>query len=216
MTADKVVITRNGKDVTFIKAGGNWKMKEPVEADAEDEALRELHDALARLRAEEIVAEKPADLKPYGLDKPERWRVFNGDKEVLNLLVGAREKVGEPGKQKDGFRSYAKLDKGDLVVLLDMALTAKLVGRVSQAGPVGAARRGPGDQDRGRHAGGPRLVQADEGPARLDGPAEPGERMSTETVTDFLDAFAGLKAERFIEHDAKAASSMAWIRRGRP
>ena len=76
--------------------------------------------------AEEIVAEKPGDLKPYGLDKPERWRLFNGDKEVLNLLVGSREKIGEPGKQKNGFRAYAKLDKGDLVVLLDMALTSKL------------------------------------------------------------------------------------------
>ena len=71
MTADKIVITRNGKDVTFTKAGGNWKMTQPIATDAEDEALRELHDALARLRAEEIVAEKPADLKQYGLDKPE-------------------------------------------------------------------------------------------------------------------------------------------------
>src|SRR5262245_37687329 len=95
VTADKVVVTRNGKDTTFVKTAGNWKMKEPVEADAEEEALRELHDALARLRAEEIVAEKPADLKPYGLDKPDRWRLYSGDKEVLNLLVGSKEKVGD-------------------------------------------------------------------------------------------------------------------------
>jgi hypothetical protein len=200
VTADKVVITRNGKDATFTKVGGSWKMKEPVEGDAEDESLRELHDALARLRAEEIVVEKASDLKQYGLDNPERWRVFNGDKEVVNLLVGSREKVGGKGKEKDGFRAYAKLDKGDLVVLLDMSLTAKLGAEyrkrtlweqldVAQATTISVETpEGPGSF---------RLAKV--GAAWVD-PLNPGERISTETVTDFLDAFAGLKAEKFIEH----------------
>ena len=131
------------------RSAGNWKLNEPLDADAEDEALRELHDTLARLRAEEIVAEKPGDLKPYGLDKPDRWRVFNGDKEVLSLLVGSREKIGDAGKEKDGFRAYAKLEKGDLVVLARHGADGEAGGRVSQAGAVGAARRGPGD-DRSR------------------------------------------------------------------
>jgi len=200
-----VVVTRNGKDITFVKAGGNWKMKEPVDADAEDEALRELHDALARLRAEEIVADKPTDLKQYGLDKPEHWRVFNGDKEVLSLLVGKREKVGEPGKQVDGFRAYAKLEKGNLVVLLDMALTSKLAAEYRKRAlwePLDVAQATQIDVDT---PDGPGSFKLTKGPAGWFDPTNPTGRISSETVTDFLDSFAGLKAERFVEHDANDA-----------
>lgn len=200
VTADKIIITRNGKDVTFLKTGGNWKLKEPLETDAEDEALRELHDGLARLRAEEIVAEKPADLKTYGLDNGERWKLFNGEKEVLNLLVGSREKIGEPGKEKTGFRAYGKLDKGDLVVLLDMALSAKLGAEyrkrvlweqldVAQATSIEfETPQGPGSF---------RLMK---GPIGWMDPLSLADRISQEAATEFLDVFAGLKAERFIEH----------------
>ncbi len=202
VTADKVVITRNGKDITFVKTAGTWKLKAPVAADAEDEALRETHDALARLRAEEIVADKPADLKPYGLDKPERWRLFDGDKEVLNLLVGSREKIGEPGKQKPGFRAYAKLDKGNTVVLLDMSLTAKLNAEYRKRtlwDPLDVAQAMSIQVETPEGPGSFRLMKA--GAAWVD-PLNPADRISNESVTDFLDAFAGLKAERYIEHAA--------------
>jgi hypothetical protein len=205
VTADKIVVTRNGKDVTFVKTGGNWKMTQPVAADAEEDALRELHDSLARLRAEEIVTEKPADLKQFGLDNPERWRVFNGDKEVLSLLVGKREMVGEPGKQVDGFRAYAKLEKGGLVVLLDMALTSKLAAEYRKRAlwePLDVAQATTIEVDTPDGPGSFKLIK---GPAGWFDPANPAERISSETVTDFLDGFAGLKAERFVEHDAKDA-----------
>jgi hypothetical protein len=207
VTADKVIITRNGKDITFVKTGGNWKMKDPVEADAEDEALRELHDALARLRAEEIVAEKAADLKPYGLDKAERWRLYSGDKEVLNLLVGAHEKIGDK-KDKDGFRTYAKLDKGDLVVLLDMSLTAKLSAEYRKRAlwdPLDVAQATTIQVET---PSGPGSFKFAKGPLGWIDPQNPAERISAETVTDFLDAFAGLRAERFIEHAAADAGKI--------
>lgn len=200
VTADKLVVTRDGKDVTYLKAGGIWKMQAPVEAEAEDEALRELTDVLARLRAEEIVAEKPADLKPFGLDKPDRWRVFNGDKEVLTLLVGAREKVGEPGKTKDGFRAYAKLEKGELVVLLDMAQTAKVSAEYRKRAlwePLDVAQANSIEVDT---LEGPGSFKFFKGPVGWIDPVNPTERINAEVVTDLLDAFAGLKAERFVEH----------------
>jgi hypothetical protein len=208
VTADKVVITRNGKDVTFVKSAGNWKLKEPVEADAEEEALRELHDALARLRAEEIVAEKPADLKPYGLDKPERWRLFSGDKEVLNLLVGSKEKVGEKGKEKDGFRAYAKLDKGDLVVLLDMALTSKLGAEYRKRALWEPLDVATATSIQVETPEGPGSFQLMKGPVGWIDPLNPAERISNEAATDFLDAFAGLKAERYVEHSAADAGKI--------
>jgi hypothetical protein len=202
VTADKVVITRGGKDITFTKSGGAWKMNQPVEADAEDEALRELHDALARLRAEEIVTEKAADLKPYGLDMAERWKLFNGDKEVLNLLVGAREKVGEKGKEKDGFRAYAKLDKGDLVVLLDMSLTARLSAEYRKRALWEPLDVSQATEIRLETPEGPGTFRLTKGAIGWMDPLSLADRINNEAVTDFLDAFAGLKAERFVEHAA--------------
>ena len=116
VNADKIVLQNGDRKATFVKAAGAWKLKEPLEAPAEDEALRELHDRLARLRPDELVVEKPTDLKKFGLDRPVRWQLFSGDKEVLNLLVG----------KKEGDRAYAKLDKGDVVVLLEPDLTKRL------------------------------------------------------------------------------------------
>lgn len=202
VTADKITITRDGKDASFIKSG-TWKMNDPVAADAEDEAMRELHDQLARLRAEEIVAEKAADLKLYGLDKPERWRVFNGEKELVNLLVGSREKIGEPGKQKDGFRVYAKLEKSDLIVLLDMGLTSKLAGEYRKRSlwePLDVAQAAMIEITTAEGTGSFKLVK---GPLGWLDPTNPTERLDNAAVTDFLDTFAGLKAERFADHNAK-------------
>src|SRR5262249_53821725 len=85
VTADRIELERGDRKVTFVKGAGGWKMSAPFDAEAEDEALRELHDMLAKLRANEFVEEKPKDLAKYGLDKPTHWRVFNGDKEVLHL-----------------------------------------------------------------------------------------------------------------------------------
>ena len=200
VTADKLVVTRGGKDITYVKEGGAWKMQAPIAADAEDEGLRELTDTLARLRAEEIVAEKPGDLKPYGLDKPDRLRVFNGDREVLNLLVGAREKIGEAGKQKDGIRAYAKLEKGDLVVLLDMAQTAKVSAEYRKRSlwePLDVAQANAIEVDTLEGPGAFRLMKGAVGWFDAD---KPGERVNNEFVAEFLDALAGLKAERFVEH----------------
>ncbi|WP_020475074.1 DUF4340 domain-containing protein [Zavarzinella formosa] len=208
VTADKATVTRNGKDTTFEKVGGVWKVKQPAEGDAEDEGLRELLDLLARLRAEEIVAEKPADLKPYGLDKPDRWKWFNGDKEVLNLLVGSPEKAGDPTKPTETMRSYAKLDKGDMVVLLDMALSTKLRAEYRKRAlwePLDVAQAMMVIVDTPE---GPGSFKLTKGPTGWIDPVNMGDKIDTAAVTDFLDAFAGLKAERFVDTDAKEGAKI--------
>lgn len=125
-SGDKIAIERADRKLTFAKGPMGWKVSEPLKADADDQGLRDLHDALAgKPRAEEIVEDNPKDLAKYGLDKPEHLRVFNGDKELLHLLIGSREKVG-PEKKTAGFRVYAMLDKGSTVYLLDSRLTQKL------------------------------------------------------------------------------------------
>ena len=123
--ADRIVFDQPDRKITFLKGAGGWRVKEPLDADAEDESLSDLHALLARIRAEEIVEDKATDLAKYGLDKPTRVKIFDGDKEVFELLIGGREKLGKD-KKTDGIRSYAKLGKGDAVFLLDWRTTHQL------------------------------------------------------------------------------------------
>lgn len=118
----KIVVERGIRKVTFALKDGEWKMTHPLEAEAEQVDLGELVKALAELRADRLVAEKPNDLKPFGLDRPQgQWQFFStdGNMEVLTLLVGGRE--------KDGRRLHVKLANSDLVALLDEKLSGRLL-----------------------------------------------------------------------------------------
>ena len=67
-----------------------------------------------------MVAEKPVDLKQYGLDAPEaRWKLFAGDKDLLHLLVGKADKSG---------RHFAKRETGEGVFAIDKELSGTLGG----------------------------------------------------------------------------------------
>jgi hypothetical protein len=173
---------------------GTWKVTEPVTADADQTDLDEFVNAAAKLRADELEADKPADLAAFGLDKPEAtWTFFAGDKEVLKLLVGAK---------KDG-RAFAKTAAGDPVALLDPALTARVFGeyRKRQIWPDVDA-----SQVQTLILGGDGIANSvlrKEGAGWAD-PAKPGEAVDAAKVTDTLAALAGLKAERYVaDRDAK-------------
>src|SRR5205823_562829 len=91
----------------------------------EQNDLDDFVNAVARLRADRLVAEKPADLNPYGLDKPTAtWRFFSGDKEVLGLVIGSHPDAKGGGKDK---RAYAKLTNSNLVFLLDAPTTTRVL-----------------------------------------------------------------------------------------
>jgi len=120
--ADKAIVERGPRKTVFTQVDGTWKLTDPVEADAEHTELQEFIDGLTRFRADDLVAEKPADVKMYGLDRPQaRWQFLIGDKEVLGLIVGGYEK----GKGGPGSRAYAKLGNGDLVFLLSPTQTSR-------------------------------------------------------------------------------------------
>jgi hypothetical protein len=123
--ADRVKLERDRRKATFAREAGSWKLTEPLSAEADQDALDDLVNTLATLRADAIVKEKPGpeDLKAFGLDRPEaRYVLQSGDNVEMDLAVGARE--------KDGPRAYARLAGKDLVFLLDAKLTAKLLGEL--------------------------------------------------------------------------------------
>jgi hypothetical protein len=165
-------------------------MTEPVPAEAEATSLDEFVRAASRLRADELVAEKPADLKAYGLDKPEaHWQLEMGGKAALDLLVGATEKTGA--------RRYAKLAAGDLVFLLDASLSEKALSeyrsRTVWAVPPDAAQAESLTYSRdGRPLFTLRKVnnvwQAE---------GKPEVKIKADAVSDTLSALAGLRAARY-------------------
>jgi hypothetical protein len=190
--AERVRLQRGLRKAVFAKVDGSWKLVEPLEADADQEELDDFINTLAKLRADELVAEKPAaaELKKYGLDRPEvTYRLQSGDKDVLALQVGNRESKGP--------RRYARLAGRDLVFLLDRRLSDKVMGEFRQrtvwASPPDAAQvdslrygfaRKPFTLERG--AGGDWQVAG-----------KPDAKVNAMAVNETLSALAGLKLARY-------------------
>ncbi|HET6572981.1 MAG TPA: DUF4340 domain-containing protein [Fimbriiglobus sp.] len=195
--ADRLTLTRGDRTVTFAKVAGTWKVTQPVQADAEQTGLDELVNTLASLRADELAAEKPADLKPFGLDSPEaKWTVFEGDKEVLSLLVGSKE--------ENGPRAYAKLAKGDTVALLSPKLTDQLLGEYRKRAIFSDLDASQVESVVISSAGSNFILRKDG--AGWKDPSKPTDPIDAAKVTETVAALAGLKAERFVaDADAKLA-----------
>jgi hypothetical protein len=193
---DKATVERGGRKAVFAKVDFGWKMTEPVNAEAEQADLEEFLKALSTVRADELVAEKPADLKPYGLDHPQaRWRFAAGDKDILTLVIGATDK-------DKGGRAYAQIAGSDLVFLLDAPLTGRALAeyrsrKVWSPAPPDAAQV---DRVICAHSDGPFTLEKVDGSWHVAG--KPDVMIKPEAVTDLLDALAGLRAERYLADKA--------------
>ena len=192
-SADKAIIERPGRKVTFTHGETNWAMTEPVKADAESIELDDVVMSDAPPDApDEIVADKGAELATYGLDMPEaQWRLFDGDKEVMLLLVGALDKDG---------RRYAKLGAGDQVFTLNSKLGARLVDEYRSRKPW--ANLDAAQVDKLSFAG-PASFMLKKKDSDWALSTSPDAKVNAKQVTDTLDALASLKAVRYVA-DGKA------------
>lgn len=188
VNADKIAVDGPNGKRTYTKGPAGWKLSDPLDAEADDPAIRELHDQLARLRAAEWVAEKPEKLDGYGLEKPTKWKLFAGDKEVLSLQTGSA----------DG-KTFAKLEKGESVARLDKALADRFGAELRKrefwppadvAPANGITIDGKDKED---------ALTLFKGPNGWIDPKKPTEKFTQEQVSDFLDCLASLKAERFVQ-----------------
>lgn len=121
--ADQLILERGPRKATFARVDGNWKLTEPFASEADQQQLDDALDGLARLRADELVVEKPTpeDLARFGLDKPEtRWQIKNAGKLLLEINLGKRD--------ESATRCYAQITGKDLVFLLDVKQTNWLQG----------------------------------------------------------------------------------------
>jgi hypothetical protein len=116
---DSVDLTTGGKTVAMARAGGEWKISKPVDARADFGSVEGLIGRLQSAQMKSFVGDQatPADLKKYGLDKPEVTVNVNAGSSKATLLVG--------GKADDG-TIYVRDASRPAVMTVESALVDEL------------------------------------------------------------------------------------------
>ena len=104
VTAQKILVFRDGKSVVFEKEKGNkWQITQPLLAQADESKIRDLLNNISSLRIEEFVEDHPSNLKKYGLSIPrakvEVWP--SGDAKPNGILFGIKKPKGAGFYAKD-------------------------------------------------------------------------------------------------------------------
>ncbi|MCS6865314.1 MAG: DUF4340 domain-containing protein [Gemmataceae bacterium] len=186
--ADALTLERPGRTITFSKVAGTWKVTQPITADAEQSALDDLVNELAQLRASDWVAfqPNPQQIKDFGLENPQAiWTVKNGTKVELILRIG---------KKTDDGRVYATTATGELVALLGVPQTTKILGeyRVRKPWTLDAFQAESVTIARGDN----RFTLKKDGSHWKD--ATNPDAIDSAAVSDLLSRLASLQVERFV------------------
>jgi hypothetical protein len=189
--ADKAVLNRGPRRAVFALVDGSWKLTEPLEADADHDELADFVSNLAKLRADQLVVEKPTqdELHKFGLDSPEvHWRLDANNKQVMHLLVGNPEEAGG--------RRFAMVEGKEMVFLLDLKLTAKALAEYRTRGVwTPAVDAFQVDSVRYGYARNPFTLQKVD--SNWEVPGKPDLKINTDTVNETLGTLAGLKLARY-------------------
>jgi hypothetical protein len=185
----KLILDRGLRHAVFAEEEGTWRLTEPVTAEAENQELKDFVQHLCRLRAAELVAEKPADLAPYGLVRPQlRWQLWREQQLLASLLVG--------GRDKEGKRAYAKLEKSDLVFLLDETLTQQVFAEYRQRRVWPALDAVQIEKLRYQYPQSSFVLQKADKDWQVAG--RPELVVKAEVLRDTLDALARLQADHYV------------------
>ncbi len=109
----KIVVSRDEK--------GNWKLVEPIKADADRSAVSGLTSSIAGCEVMRTVEEKASDLAPFGLDKP---------RVVVTVAVKGKNKLPaiEVGKTTPvGASAYVKTTDKPAVMLTSSSFQAAMI-----------------------------------------------------------------------------------------
>jgi hypothetical protein len=112
---DGVEVSAGGKTLVMAKDGADWKIKKPLETRADYGSVEALIGRVQTAQMKAIAADQatPADLKKYGLEKPEATVNISAGSARATLLVG--------GKATDT-TVYARDASKPAVVTLESAL----------------------------------------------------------------------------------------------
>src|SRR5262249_30295968 len=93
---DGIEVTAGGKTLALAKDASEWKIKKPIETRADFGAAEGLIGRLQALQMKSIASDNatPADLKKYGLDKPDATVNLNSGSSRATLVVGGKAAEG--------------------------------------------------------------------------------------------------------------------------
>jgi hypothetical protein len=89
---DSVDLTAGGKTLALARTSGEWKITRPLEARADFGTVEGLIGRLQSAQMKAFIADQPtpADLKKYGLEKPDVTVNINAGSAKATLLVGGK------------------------------------------------------------------------------------------------------------------------------
>jgi Domain of unknown function (DUF4340) len=89
---DGIEVAAGGKSLTLTKDGADWKLTKPVQARADFGSVEGLVGKLQTAQMKSVVTSDPtpADLKKYGLDKPETTVNVNSGSSRARLMFGSK------------------------------------------------------------------------------------------------------------------------------
>ena len=89
---DALDVSAGGKSLVIARDGGEWKLSKPVQTKADFGAVEGLVGRLQTVQMKSIVADTatPADLKKYGLDKPEATVNLGLGSAKATLILGGK------------------------------------------------------------------------------------------------------------------------------
>jgi hypothetical protein len=89
---DGIEVAAGGKSLTLTKDGADWKLTKPVQARADFGSVEGLVGKLQTAQMKSVVTSDPtpADLKKYGLDKPETTVNVNSGSSRATLMFGSK------------------------------------------------------------------------------------------------------------------------------
>ena len=116
---DGLEVNAGGKTLAIAKEGSEWKLAKPVSARADYGTVEGLIGRLQTARMKSIVTSEasPADLKKYGLDKPDATVAINSGSSRATFVVG--------GKAEDN-AVYARDASKPMVVTVESSLVDDL------------------------------------------------------------------------------------------
>jgi hypothetical protein len=89
---DGIEIAAGGKQTVFAKQGGEWQIAKPLSARADFGTVEALVGRVESAQLKSVASEQPtpADLRKYGLDKPEISVTFNAGSSRATLAIGGK------------------------------------------------------------------------------------------------------------------------------
>ena len=116
---DGVEVHAGGKTVQLAKDGSDWKLTQPLQTRADYGAVEGLIGRVQSSLMKSIVSDDatPADLKKYGLDKPEA---------TVELKAGSSRATLQIGSKAENNTVYARDASKNAVVTIDSALADDL------------------------------------------------------------------------------------------